>query len=532
MNADYIIKSDNIFISSHRPCYDGQIAIKDGKICFLGKNAIEWKGTDTKELDYKGKTVCPGFIDSHTHVLLAALQGVYTNLNDCQSEEDTARKLYEDGRNPADNGWIFGFGWTYHQWSEKTPPTKNSLDKFFKDTPVALLNEELHSLWVNSKALEICGINRDTPDVASGKIERDKEGNPTGYLLEFEAMKKVTKKAFDFGLDYLVDITKGFLTKCSEFGITGVSDIQYLCTDMAPVYKELERRGCLSAKINLSYPLTSGVELIKEQKEKYTTDLISINSLKAFLDGTPACGNGYLLDPYCNIPGFCSEPLLSLDYLTEEIIKATKAGFQVRFHACGDGAVRLALDAYEAAAKVADIKELRHTVEHIEVIAENDIKRFGELGVIPSVQPEHMFWSDLESHPFIEILGADRCRFTWPFQSLLKQNGYCGFGTDCPVVALNPYEGIHRAVYRQLNNGLPSAGWNPEQRLSLVEAIHCYTMGSAMVLHLEEKCGSLDCGKSADLVVLNRNIFECQGKELKKTRPLLTMVDGKIIFKV
>lgn len=531
MNADYIIKSDNIFISSYRPRFDGQMAIKDGRICYIGENAIEWKGSDTKELDFIGKTVCPGFIDSHTHVLLGALQGAYANLTDCQSEEDTARKLYEEGRAPADNGWVFGFGWTYHRWGQKKPPTKNSLDKFFKDIPVALLNEELHSLWVNSKALELCGISRDTKDVLSGKIERDQAGNPTGYLLEFEAMKKITNKAFDFSLDYLAEITNGFLNQCAKFGITGVSDIQYLYSDMAPMYLELERVGCLSARINLSYPLASGVDFVKEKRGKYTTDLISINSVKAFLDGTPACGNGYLLDPYCNIPGFCSEPLLNCDYLTEGIIKATEAGLQVRLHACGDGAVRFALDAYEAAAKVVDIKELRHTVEHIEVIAKEDVKRFGELGVIPSVQPEHMFWNDLKTHPFIEILGEDRCKFTWPFQSLLQQNGYCGFGTDYPVVGLNPFEGIHRAVYRQLNDGLPLDGWNPEQRLSLVEAIHCYTLGSALELHAEAKCGSLDCGKSADLVVLDRNIFECQGKELKETNALLTMSNGKIVYK-
>lgn len=532
MNADYIIKSDNIYISSNNPRFDGQIAVKDGKICFLGKNAAEWKGTDTKEYEFTGKTVCPGFIDSHTHVLLGALQGFYANLNDCQSEEDAVRKLYEEGRESANNGWIFGFGWTYHRWREKKPPTKSSLDKFFKDVPVALMNEELHSMWVNSKALEICEISRDTPDVLSGRIERDKTGNPTGYLIEFEAMKKITNKAFDFSQDYLAKVTKGFLTQCAQYGITGISDIQYLYPDMAPMYMELEKHGSLSVKINLSYPLDSGIDKARRQREKYTTDLVSINSVKAFLDGTLACGNGYLLDPYCNVPGFCSVPLLNLDYLTEEIIKATKNSFQVRLHACGDGAVHLALDAYEAAAKVVDIKPLRHTVEHIEVVAEDDIKRFGELRVIPSVQPEHMFWSSLDSHPFIQLLGENRCNFTWSFQSLLKQNGYCGFGTDYPVVGLNPFEGIHRAVYRQMNDGLPPAGWNPEQRLSLVEAIHCYTLGSAMELHVEATCGSLDCGKAADLVVLDRNIFDCQGNELKETKTLLTMIDGRIVYVV
>lgn len=529
MNADYIIKCDNIFISLKQPHTSGQIAVRDGKICFVGDDAAEWKGAGTRELDFSGKTVCPGFIDSHTHVFLGALQGFFANLNDGQSEEDTARKLFEAAKEPADNGWIFGFGWSYHRWSDKKPPSRHSLDSFFKDRPVALLNEELHSLWINSKALEICGINRNTPDVAAGRIERDRTGEPTGYLLEFEAMNLIMKQAVHFGQEYLMKITRDFLKQCAEYGITGISDIQFLYADMGPLYTELEKRGSLSVKMNLSYPLASGIEQIKMLKQKYTSGLIGVNSAKAFLDGTPACGNGYLMRPYCNIPGR-GTPLLSFDHLSREIVKASESGFQVRLHACGDGAVHLALEAYEAAAGLVDIRPLRHTVEHIEVIEESDIDRFGKLGIIPSVQPEHILWSSLEAHPFFELLGPERCRFAWPFRSLLKQNGYCGFGTDYPVVGLNPMYGIHRAVYRRMNDGLPPEGWNPEQRISLTEAVHCYTLGSAYTLHTEAECGSLECGKSADLVVLDGNIFECQGEELREMKPLLTMMEGQIVY--
>lgn len=530
MEADYIIKSDHIFISGEGPDFDGYVVIKDGKIRSLTKDPSGWLGNKTEKIDASGKTVCPGFVDAHTHLFMGALRNLFPDLSTARSEEEAAERVRSFQNRRAENGWLFGFGWSDHKWANKTPPSKHSLDKFFPDFPVALFNDELHSLWLNSRALSVCGISRESPGVDFGTIERDADGEPTGYLLELSALEAVAKKAFDFSQAYLKSTAKEFLGLCAGYGITGLSDIQILCPDMAPVYKALEKSGDLSLRINLTYPLDMGPALVKETGAALSSDMLKIASLKAFVDGTPFCGTGFLTEPYENNPGFKGGPFLDFDSLASDIACASRLGIQVRLHACGDGAVRFALDAFEKAAQRTDIRPCRHTVEHIEIIHPNDLPRFGRLGVIPSVQPEHMNWRDLPSHPFFQILGEKRCWNAWPFKSLSLENGYCGFGTDFPVVGLNPFTGLRRAVSRQMEDGFPAEGWNPEERMSLPEALNNYTLGSAKVLHFDDVCGTLEPGKSADLVILDGDILRRSFRELEDTKVLHTFLAGRVVY--
>lgn len=527
---DLIIVSDSIFLSPEEYHYNGCIGISEGKIVYVGQYDECLKKERAEILMCHGKTVIPGFIDSHTHVFLGALQNHFENLSDCQSAQSIAEKLKKSKYKPTPNGWIFGFGWSSHHWEDNTQPHKTILDTFFPETPIVLFNEEMHSIWVNSKALEICKIDDKTPDPIRGKVYRDEAKKPTGIFLEFEAMQMILGSALDLGSDYLRGIICDFLKICAGNGITCLSDIQLFMPDLLPIYGNLEAQGKLTAKINLSYPLDLGLVRINENKKKYSSNLIDINSVKIFLDGTPLSGNGFLVEPYENMPGFRSVPLIDFQALVEKILEASASGYQMRIHACGDGAVKMALDAFEKASEVIDIKALRHTIEHIELIAKEDIPRFGALGVIPSMQPEHLYWPSFDSHPFFEILGSARCSTTWPIKSLMNQNGYCGFGTDYPVVGINPMHGVHRAVFRRMDDGNPEEGWNPNERLSLQEALYCYTFGSAKMLHLESRCGSIHVGNDADLVVLDDDIFHIDSHQLRNTKPLLTLMNGKIVY--
>ncbi|MEG0829858.1 MAG: amidohydrolase [Anaerovoracaceae bacterium] len=535
MKADMLIRSNVIFDSVKDEPFKGFVAIKDNKILGVGNSDQEEKYLDgkTKIYDYKDKTVMPGFHDSHTHLTLAGMYKTYPNLGDGKSEEETAKtlKAYYD-KNRKD-GWIFGFNWYHVYWEKKELPNKKTLDKYFPDQPVFLINAEAHGAWVNSKALEIAGITKDTENPFGGEITRDEEGEATGFLYE-SAIALVAKYALEFTKDQEKTFLKKYMQEAAQLGITGVVDVQpYFGKDLGSleVYTELEEAGELNIRITAAQDLLGDLDKALENSKKYCTQKVRAHMLKQFVDGVITTHTALLLDDYQDAPGNRGTQLSQLDSIREGIIEGHKRGLWIKIHAIGDRAIRFTIDSYEEAQKLHGKKDSRHAIEHIELIHEDDRPRFKELGLIPSVQPEHIgLLPTWEGEEYRTALGEERAGTTWPFKTLLKYSGVLAIGSDCPVVDNNPFYAINRGVTRLHDDGLPKGGWNPSEKLTVSQLLKGYTYGSAYGIGREDELGTLEAGKFADIVVVNTNLFTITPDEIREAKVDLTIMDGNIIF--
>lgn len=294
-------------------------------------------------------------------------------------------------------------------------------------------------------------------------------------------------------------------------------------------YKMLEEDGELTARVHF-YPLfDEGVEKVVAKMQEYNSAMLRCNGVKAFIDGTPQGYSGYMLEDYSDMPGEKGMPMREPEKFIKEVCNFHKAGIQTRVHACGDAGVRLCLDAIEEAYRQYGRKNLRHCIEHLEAMSPDDIPRFGRLGVVASVQPEHLPKYDFDNHPFHKILGEERMKYSWPFESIRKSGGVLAFGTDCPVVDISPFRGIFRAVTRMTNEGV---GWTQDERVSIHEALKAYTLGGAYASRRDYELGTLGVGKLADMVVTEQNIFECakDRQAMFDMKTLMTIVDGEIVY--
>ncbi len=532
--ADIVIKSNSLFTALSEGPEEGFIAVTGKKIVAVDtpENINDWIGPKTRFYDVGEKTVLPGFFDSHLHINEGFFASVSVDLSGSSSEVEAAQMLFDNCKGKGLGKWITACGWHHMYWQNREEPCKETLDRFFPDTPVLCMNEEGHGIWVNSKALETCGITADTPDPKGGIIKHDDQNQPTGYLLETAAFL-VLGRIFTLGT--AIPSLKGIhrlLKEMSVFGVTSIADMQNNAINNH-LFRFFQWLGQLPVRIHI-FPYLHNDEnqekqwaLIRKVHKQFQSETIRACGVKIFCDGTPLCHTGLMLEPYSDEPENKGETLHGYQETKQIIVEAAKRGYSVRAHACGDGAVRLALDSFEAAAN----KDLRHAIEHIEVIHPDDISRFSELNVIASVQPQHMEIDREEgSNPFTNVVGPDRSNHLWAFQSLLKSGARLAFGTDMPVAEINPLPGIFRAVTRQDDNKYPSNGWLPEERLTLTQALKAYTLDAAYANSRETDLGSLEMGKLADIVVLNENIFNIPEEKIKDVKVDLTLMNGNIVY--
>ncbi|WP_240375915.1 amidohydrolase [Bacillus piscicola] len=533
-NADLVLSSNAIFTGLTDTLVKGSVAIKDGRIQAVGtiEKMERYIGADTTVYHYGDQMIMAGFQDFHIHLFLGSLCQESVSLRGCSSEEAAARKVKEFADNRPDDPWVIGFQWYHIYWEKKELPHRSSLDKLIPDRPVFLLNEECHGAWLNSKALEICGIDKYTPDPPFGEIARDESGEPTGFL--YETAMGLAREAFQsIPKERQIQVMEQFLKKAARLGITTVNDMLPLPNlelgDPA-FYQEFEQAGKLTTRIQFLSTLDGDLERACQLRDRYHSDKLKFSGLKQFLDGVPTTYTAFLTSPYSDRPDTCGSTLLPEDTVKKWAVEADKEGFRIRFHACGDGAVQLALDCFEEAQKQNGVRDARHTIEHIEVIHPDDSNRFEKLGVIASMQPEHMAAASLEEHEYVERLGTEREPFTWPIYTLINHGARMAFGSDYPVVDLDPLTEIYRAVTRLHDDGLPDGGWNPEEKISLAEALRCYTKGSAYGSFQEQESGTIEEGKWADIIVLDRNLFTVPAADIRKAEVLLTIMDGQIVF--
>lgn len=535
MKADIVIQSDAIFDSVLDEPFEGFLAIKGNKILEIGppEKAEEFIGENTKVIKCRDKLVMPGFHDSHIHLILAGMYKTCVNLGSARSEEEAASMLYEFEQGQPTEGWIYGFNWYHVFWDNKTLPTKRSLDSFFPDRPVFLVNAEAHGAWVNSKALEIAGITKDTPDPFGGEIARLEDGEPSGFLYE-GAVALVGSTALKFTPQQEKHFLQKVMDSTKSLGITSLVDVQpYFGANMGNVktYKEIEDSGELTVRIHAASDLFGDLDAAAENAALCTGSKVKANLVKQFVDGVFTTHTALMLEDYTDAPGNRGIQLGQLDKIADAVKIAHSKELSVKIHALGDRAVQFTLDCYQAAIEMYGKNKARHAIEHAELIKDEDIPRFKEFGIVPSVQPEHLgLMPTWEGEEYRYVLGEDRAARTWRFKTLLDTAGVIALGSDCPVVDNNPFYAIHRGFTRLHDDGLPEGGWNPAEKLTVAELLKGYTVGSAYGVSREDELGTLEAGKLADVIIVDRNLFAVSPKEIRDAKVEMTIMDGKIIY--
>ncbi|MGG0409172.1 amidohydrolase [Peribacillus simplex] len=532
--ADIVLSSDAIFTGlTHEPT-SGAIAILGDKIMSVGSKAeIEpFIGSKTKVFNYGNQLIMPGFHDFHIHIMFSALSLNSVNLFEARSAQEVAAKVLEFSKDCSEEEWIIGMQWDAGYWHDKQDPHYKILDSVIPDRPVVLFHAEGHYTWVNSKAMDLAGVTKDIRDPDFGRYERDKDGLLTGILYE-EAQQIVLKEALRLTQNKKETILKKFLQLLSQYGITSVNDlyapIDHFIQDY-DLFQKLDKQGELTTRFHITPELDGNLDKAQILRNKYESRKLQFSGLKQFVDGTVTGHTAYFLKPYSDQLDICGHPALNPEVLIDRVVKADELGFRIRFHAIGDAAIRLALDAFEEAVRKNGKRDSRHAIEHIEVIDQDDIERFSKLGVIVSMQPDHMAASSREVYS--SIIGPEREKNVFLTKSLLNSGASLALGTDFPVsISLNPMRQIYTAITRVDSSGDSKNTWHPEQKLTLAEALQAYTYGSAYGCFREHELGTIEEGKLADLVVLDRNLFDIPENEVLETKVELTINDGKVVYK-
>ncbi|MFC7395470.1 amidohydrolase [Scopulibacillus cellulosilyticus] len=525
--ADIILSSNAVFTGAGDKPIPASIAIVDNKIAAVGtKEEVEvFKGPDTKIYDYADQLIVPGFHDFHLHLIMGTILENGVNLSEARSEEEAVQmvKQYADER--PDEEWIIGVGWDAGYWEGKQLPDKSSLDRVIPDRLVLLYHAEMHYAWVNSKTLAYCNIDRDTENPPYGFINKDDNGEPTGILYE-KATRLVDQKAYDFSKDKEKELMEKFLKLSASVGVTSVNDMYGDNNEKYyELFKEFDEKGQLTTRVHIFPSIDFEMERLKQYRKDYASDKLQFSGLKGFIDGVITSRTAYLVGPYADDPETSGELVYTPEEIKKKVVEADKEGFRIRFHAIGDGAVRLALDAFEEAQKANGKRDSRHTIEHVEIIQEDDIPRFSELGVLASMQPELMAQSERKT--YTARIGKEKEPFVFPINTLKSTGVTVGLGTDFPVAALNPMLEIYRAVTRISSDGRP---WHVHECISLAEALKDYTKSPAYGTFRENELGTLEAGKLADIVVLDRNLFEVRPEEILETKVKLTISDGQVVY--
>ena len=496
----------------------------DGKIVATGDDALLPGIAEADRIDGRGKVVLPGLTDAHAHVYSQGFLDVSLNLLGATSVEAAVERIgeYAAGRR---TGWVLGRGWNQVLWPVKEFPTAAHIDAVVTDRPVWMRRIDGHAGWANSKALQIAGIDADTPDPVGGKIIRDSNGNATGVLID-NAMALIEKHVPDPTRSDIREAYASAIDSLLALGITNVHDAGISKTE-AEIYMSMADDGELGMRI---YAMLSdtGVNLdaFPEPVRGYGNDHLDIAAVKLYSDGALGSRGAAMIEPYDDDPENRGLPFYTQQQLDEFVRVANRKGFQVGIHAIGDLGNRMSLDAF-ARVQGGKASPLRNRVEHAQIIALEDIPRFAELGVIASMQPVHAT-SDMNMAE--DRIGPQRIRGGYAWRRLLDSGAVIASGSDFPVELPNPFHGLYAAVARQDRAGMPEGGWYADQSMTRAEALHSFTLGAAYAAHQETRLGSLERGKWADFIVVDRDYFQIPVGEIDDIRVLQTWVGGKLVY--
>jgi predicted amidohydrolase YtcJ len=575
-----LLFNGKIFTADEKYSMAEAVAVDGEKIVAVGtSNDLKSKYQAMREIDLEGKLVTPGFNDAHVHFLRGAIALLTVNLLDTKSVEDAKGRVAAKVKEVKPGEWIIGRGWDHTIWKQNFP-SKNDLDRIAPNNPVYLVRVDGHVAWVNSAALKLANIDKNTKNPEGGEVEKDATGEPTGILKEtaqtlvFKLIPPATAAQQAMGMEAALEMAR-------RNGITSVQDNSSY--DATKLYREFLKQNKLTVRVSEWQDFGDPIEKIKEQRAEFASfkddpSRLKLTALKGYVDGTLGSKTAAMLAPFSDDPTNSGIPRRTPEELTRMIVERDAAGFQIALHAIGDRANRMALDGFTAALwTVYDGQELkkdeketkptpiptptptpaplasgvydgttlrkgeytfslayrnvdsvrRHRIEHAQVIAPADFKRFAELGIIASMQPSHAIsdkrWADARLGEY-RVLGA----YAW---HLMQSYGvHVPFGTDFPVEPISPYNTLYAAVTRQDASGDPFGGWQPQEKLSIEAAIRCHTYESAYAEFSEKEKGEIKVGMFADLVVQSKDLLTIEPKEILTTEPVFTIFNGKIVY--
>jgi predicted amidohydrolase YtcJ len=534
--ADLVIINGKVLtIDKNNPAAEA-IAVSGEKIIAVGssktiKPYIE-KGK-TKVIDARGRLVIPGFNDAHVH--FGPLDPDYIELRYTTDPSVITQKVREQVARSKPGELIEGGHWEHEMFIDRKWPSKELIDKVSPDNPVLLSRSDGHSVLVNSYVLKKSGITRDTPDPFAGEIQKDPvTGEPTGILKERaeNLIKTGAVKPERSADEESGRMHQGYLLALREAMEFGVTSVQIPGDADFGAYEKLQAEGDLTCRIDIGKSLTGDSSALLKYiviKKKYPAggDWIRFGYLKAFIDGTIGSGTALMFEPFADNPSSSGLAMMPYEKFENMVVMADKMGFQIGVHSIGDKGNNWTLNAYEKAQKVNGKRDSRHRDEHTQTLAQSDIPRFAELGVIPSMQPTHCI-SDKRFYE--KRIGTERSKGAYVWKSLMNSGATLAFGTDYQVEPLNPMEGLYAAVTRKDRFGEEGDGWFPGQKLTMEEAIRCYTLGSAYAQFMEDRKGMIKPGYLADIVIVDRDLLTMPEDRIMKTKVDYTIVGGKVVY--
>jgi len=534
--ADMVFNRGRIYTVNPDRDWADAVAISAGKIIYVGSNAgaEQHVGAHTTLVDLRGRMMLPAFQDSHVHPISAGIEAAACDLNDRGGLAEYRAVIAEYAAANPDVPWILGGGWSMSVFGPGGSPSRNILDELVADRPVFLTSADGHSGWANSTALAIAGITRETPNPADGIIDKDPvSGDPIGSLQE-GAMSLVQRHIppttlvdRQSGLRYAQDLLH-------SYGITSIQDAS-VRRDSLETYAALERNGQLKLRVVASLwwdrdkDLVQIDDLLALREEFDNGGLLRPTTVKIMEDGVMENYTAAMLEPYIIPSGSRGIPMIEPELLKQIVTLLDTNGFQVHFHSIGDAAIRYALDAIEEAQIENGPQGNRHHISHIQMFDPADIPRFAELDVVANFQPLWAYADEYVTELTIPFIGADRARWMYPIKSVLDTGATIAFGSDWSVSTANPFPQIETAITRKdaFDSSIPV--FIPEERIDLETAIVAFTINAAFVNKHDDETGSIEVGKLADLIVVDRNLFEIEPDDLSETKVLLTLFGGEVV---
>ncbi|QXE18061.1 amidohydrolase [Clostridium sp. 001] len=536
--ADIILKSNHIFTGTSKEVIEGIVAVKDNKISYVGDASCldELVDEHTQIYNYGDQIIIPGFHDAHVHGLMSAL--IFDKkvlLIGGFSEQECVDAIGDFADRFGEDEWIVTSGWYLPVWKNKVLPTKDSLDAVYPDRPVAMMSGDGHTLWLNSRGLKKLGITEDSIPPVGGKYGKDEQGHLTGVLFETAGLS-ASSDILQSNEKCLFEAYKKFQGYLVQNGVTSICDVSMMAMEgmdqlKDDIYQKLLDENLLKARVNMFPTMTKNLERPLKMREKYKGTMLKFGGTKQFFDGVSSTHTAYLSEQYSNayFEGDNGRTTIDPKDMEDLIMSAVENDMSIRIHTIGDGAIHLALDSFQKAEKQYGRKpNLQHTLEHLENIQKEDIKRLADLHVIASMQPGHCL---IDPTGIEKDLGLERSKLMWAFRDMLDSNVTLAFGTDSPVVEPIPLLTIYYAVTRENVQGEPEGGWEPHQKISVEEALIAHTYGSACAAGRGKELGTLEKGKLADIAVIDRDIINLPPKELLNAKICFTMTNGKVVHK-
>lgn len=539
-NADLIFTNARVYTVDEAQPWATAVAVRNGQIIGVGsdKDVSKWANASSRIIDLQGKLLLPSFGDAHVHPVYGGLAYARCSMHATETLDGYKDIIKKCVDNTKTDRWIYGVGWRPGLFPPDGIPSKKLLDEISSDRPMMFLSTGGHSLWLNSKALALAGINKDTPNPLNGRIDRDPV---TGELLG-----GLQESAKDLVEEFLPNPTQEDLEKAivyaiehfNTLGITNILDagVSVDTNGISPTleaYKTLQTAGKLNAHAEVAVKwenegsMEQVASLLSAAKNVSGPSLAS-HTLKIWIDGVIAQRTAAMLEPYSDAHSEFGEPTIRPEVLNDIVTRFDAAGFQVMIHAIGDKAIRMSLDAFEQAQKSNGKTNNHHQITHTEFVAPDDITRFAQLGIIANFQP---LWSTMD--PYMQMtavrVGTERMQHVYPAHSVLQAGGEMVYGSDWSVASANPLLGIEVAITRRQPGSPDAQPLLPEEAVTLEQAIKAYTLMVAKVNHNDNKTGSISVGKSADLVVLSQDIFTISPYDISKTNVLLTLYEGRAV---